>query len=268
MAGTLVLGACGGDKGSDVDTTSTTRGGVDTTESSLAPDSSESTSTTSAPGGQAATTTTAKGAAGTGTTAVPGAKGAYAHSPAGSYGYHITGKASSPAFGSRDVNGDATLTVDPPAGTDQHSRLVAEGVSTDQVLRFAPDGVRLLSIKTVQQGITKEFRFEPPVMMLPADVKVGQTWEWSGTSTDGKTKVSSSFRHSRREPLTVAGRTFDTWVLDATVTTSGDITSTSKQTIWYAQELRVIAKQRDNTNGTFGQVSFTSDTTRTLTRTP
>lgn len=269
------LAACGKDKSSDAvktgDTSSTSSATVTTEVTAPGDSSAETADTGGATGVTTVTPSTVKGTATT-TRSTGSSSGGGAVAPGarldpprpGKYTYAVTGKRSSPAFGEQPVNEDATLEIDPASGRDVHSIESSQGGSAEQVTRYGDDGVRLVSLKSSQTGISKEFKPAQPVQILPWPVKDGQKWSWKITSTDGKTTVDSSFTLSGHETMTVGGEKVDTLVIDAVVNTSGDITSTTKEKIWVAPTYRLIVEDQGVTDGMFGTTKFHSEQTRKL----
>jgi hypothetical protein len=242
-AGTIAQSGIGGDQGGTA--TSVVTGGTPTT-------------------GAVSGTTRPGGAAG-GTGGTVAAKGAYKPTDKGTYTYHATGKDSSPGLGERPVDTDEALKVDAPTGSDQKAtRTDARGGTTEQVRRFGNDGVRLVSQKITAQGVTKEFKPSSPVMVLPYPLTKGQEWSWKMTSTDNATTVDAKFKYVNDENIDVGGTSLKTYVIEATIVVSGDLKSTSKQTLWLSPDLRLSAQERDVTDGSFGQAAFHSETLRKL----
>ena len=267
----VFAGACGGGDDDEVDTAASSS--TTTTEAAApdAPTGGDSPSTTTAEGGPGvsvsagggkSTATTAKTSSGSGSGSA--SSGAYKPAAPGSYSYRTTGKASSPAFGEQPIDREDALKVEPPAGSDQKNVRTSQEGSTEQVFRFAPDGVRLVSMKISNRQVTKEFRPNPPAMVLPYPLTVGQEWSWKMTSTDNATNVEGRFKFVRREAIDVGGESHQAAVIEATVVTSGDVTSTSRQTIWTSESLRLILQEKNVSDGQFGQVTFHSETTSKL----
>jgi hypothetical protein len=267
----LALSACGKSKPSAVDAnagSSTTNAGQGIanppvgadqggTPTSVVTGGTGSTVAVSGSGGTTATTRKGSGSAAAST-------GAYKPTDKGTYTFHTTGKTSSPAFGERPIDADDTQKYDAPSGSDQrNSRGDAQG-TTEQVLRYQSDGVRLVSQKVTSQSVTKEFKPNPPVMFLPYPLTKGQEWSWKMTSTDNATTVEGKFKYLNDETINVGGTNLKTYVIQATITTAGDVTSKSDQTIWVSPDLRLSVKEHNVSDGQFGQVTFHSDTTRTL----
>lgn len=226
-----------------------------------------------AAGGPAATSTTAKAGGATATTAKSGSAAAATSTASsvgakpGQYKYALSGTG---AFG--PVSGDAVDTVDPANGADQHisSKDANGNASGDTVLHFQSDGVYLKNLK-LMAGITKEWVFDPIGLAVPLPATVGKTWQWGPyTSTDGKTKISASGKVLRTEAVPAGSESVDCVVIELTVTTHGDIETTSTQDIWASQKYNLTIQEHDVVNGTatFGNPPTTypvkSDTWRKL----
>ena len=267
LALALVAAACGDDGGAERDsagaTTTTTRSAPPSTEDTTA-SAVASTTTTAAPAaagrrGRAATTASPT------TTAAPTAPATGVRFTApGTYRYAATGQFSSTVGGAQPRNGVTTLTVDPPSGSDQRSVRQGLGRVTEQVLRLDGGGAYLVSMRVTDQGVDKEVRPAPPALALPADVAVGRTWSWRATSTDGATTVAATMRALRDEDVTVGGAAVRSLVVEALLTLTGDLMSTSKQTLWVSDRHRLIVRQDDATEGRLGVIAFSSTSSETL----
>jgi hypothetical protein len=166
--------------------------------------------------------------------------------------YARTGKQSVTGFGEQTLDGEGSLTVDPPNGDDQRTFLSYGGnESVDQTLRSRPGLVELVHLKTATRtGTTTEFRPTPPVLFAPDPATVGRTWSWRITSTDGSSNVDGSFKVLRNETLTIGGEAVSTAVVEANLTLSGAIAGTSKQTVWASPKYRLAVRTDDVTDTT------------------
>lgn len=272
----VTLAGCGGDSGDgDEESAPTTR---------ARPSSSSTAVAGTAPGGEAPTTVPVAGGAGSASGgATTGPKGAGRATPTtaagrvrapggaalpsssapsatrpGRYRYASTGTFSFGAGTEQQRSGESILTVDPPAGADQHSVRQGTNRSTEQVLRFQPDGIYIVMLKVSDQGLTKEFRPSPPALAFPYGPAVGRTWSWRMTSTDGQTTVDANFRIERKESVRVGEESVPAVVVHATLTTRGDLASNGTQTLWVAETERLVVREEAVTNGTFGDISFHS----------
>ena len=265
LASVLLVAACGGGddgddaaKESDGATTTTSTTAAASTVPSTGP-AATTTPTTTARGG----TTTTTAAPATTTTAAPPAPGLPFTTP-GTYRYASTGDFTSTLTGPQSRNGETTLTVDPPSGSDQRSVRRAFSRTTEQVLRLDAAGAHLVSLRLSDQGVDKEVQASPPVLALPADAAPGRTWTWRLTSTDGLTSVDSTFRALRTETLTIAGQRVPALVVEVVLSLSGDIVSTLTQTTWVSLERRLVVRQDETSDGRFGLVTFSGKTSETL----
>jgi len=161
------------------------------------------------------------------------------------------------------MNETSTLKVDPQQGSDQHSAQTGQQGGTETVLRYQPDGVYLVDLKLSGQ-ISKEFKPNPPGLVFPQPATVGRTFSWTATSTDGKTTVKSDFKILRTETIAVGSEQVPTVVLESTVTTSGDLVSTSKGTRWVSEAYRLTVREDTQMQGTYSGFSFNSNTSSVL----
>lgn len=267
LAGLLVLAACGGkddNKVSSSDKKSTTTSISDESTTTAVGDVAAGASTTVA----GKTATTRKGAAsssggGGGAAAQPSTPSGVKAAAPGTYTLKTTGTMT---LGTpQPVNATSTMKIEPLQGSDQKSTQTGDnGASGETVLRYQSDGVYLVSLKTSQQGITKEFRPNPPGLSFPQPATIGKTYSWAATSTDGKTNVKSDFKVVRTEAQQVGSESVQTVVIEATVTLSGDINATSHRTMWVSELYRLIVRSDDKTQGSYSGFQFSSDTSEKL----
>lgn len=263
-----LAGACGGGDKDDEQTASSvaiTTTTVATTASTGATTSpAPSTSTTARAGRPAVTAAPTTSANPTTTTTRAAAPSAPGFTPPGTYRYTTTGSFTSTLTGTQPRDGEAILIVDPASGTDQHSLRRSATRTTDQVLRLQGGDALLVSLRLVYEGIDKEVRPSPPGLALPGDAGPGSHWSWRAVSTDTKTTVDSSFRVLRTEGVTVGPERVEALVVELVLTITGDIVSTSRQTLWIAPGPRLVVRQDDTTQGTFGAIAFSGATSETL----
>jgi len=280
----LSAAACGGDEGDDAevdDTTSTSSLNPSPSSSSSTPAPSSSTPapasvgppSTGAPG--ATTSTTRPRSTPTApTTSVPadgtdpvggGVGGGQAAAAPGRYSYTTAGTFTGPIGGTQRRDGETVLVVDPLAQGRQHSRRQGPGGrAVDQTLELRPDGAYATAVTIVESGFSQEVRPSPPVLALPSPAPVGRIWSWRTTTVDGRSTVDSSFKVVRTEAVPVGGESVAASVIEATITTTGEITSTGRQTLWFAPASGLIVKQQETTTGRFGVISFSSESTDIL----
>lgn len=269
LALAVLAGACGG---SGDKTAGRTPTGATTTTTAVTTAGSgaaapvpgiESTSATVA-GLSGASATTAGSAATTTTTTRSVAPLAPGFTPPGTYRYVTTGSFTSSLTGTQARNGEITLTVDPPSGTDQRSVRSGFGRMSEQVLRLRGGDALVVSLRLIDQGIDKEVRPSPPALALPGDAGQGSHWSWRAVSTDTKTTVDSSFRVLRTEDVTVGADRVPTLVVELVLTITGDVTSTSRQTLWISAAKRLVVRQDDTSQGTLGVLTFSATSSDTL----
>jgi hypothetical protein len=271
---TLVLGACG-------KKTKTTQGKTS---------SSPSAGVTSAPSSGASTkpkaSSTAPASTQTGTTPKPGSsstsssplptKGsplaANALKPVtpGRYTYDETG---SLGQGQCSKNGPpptpTTLDVSPADGNRQTSvrdrAFNSGGVKITAILEYRPEGIFLIYLKQEQKitvtntNIVSEFRPGTPPMVATANPTVGQTWDWSMTSTDGSLTVMV---HNAIDSINEASELGDHSQVPTVKSTrhthitgtsqAGAVDLTEDATAWGSTAKSLIVEQRTIQKGSVG----------------
>jgi outer membrane murein-binding lipoprotein Lpp len=271
LVAVLLLAGCSGDDAKPRAAASPTSQQAVTSSASAAPSgasSSASAGTTAEP------TATAVPAPGTTTTGLPSRTsptpvssappGPQARRLSAAPGRYTLDATTSTGAGAEPEKGEATLTVDPPTGDDQHSVLdLGEYGSTEQTVRFSASAVELVQLK-VTSGFTKEFRPVRPVLLLPQPPTVGRTWSWRMVSTDGATTASVEAKVTKTETIAVGGERVSCVVVHSTLRLTGDITATSVMDTWYADRYHVTVKQHAVTDGMLGTFRFHTDTTTML----
>lgn len=275
LALVLIGTACGSKKkssdaigsGSEESTTTTTTGGApaeSTTTTAAAAGAPNSSGTgqgaTAGSAGSGATTTTAKSS---GSSSSAAASGDGRAAP-GTYTYNRTGTSTSNAFGDRSLDGPVSLKVDPANGNEQRSVQSSAESSSEQVLRFLPEGAYFTYLKSTNSGLSKEFRPNPPVLAMPAGATVGRTWSWTVQSSDGATTLNASFKVERNETVNIGGEAVPTVVLSVVLKTTGDIELTTNQTNWISVAKGLSVKVDENSNGRAGSITFTSQSSMTM----
>jgi hypothetical protein len=179
---------------------------------------------------------------------------------AGAYTYDTSGQVK---FGAtpQDASGTTTLTISALQNGHQRSTLHPnqgqEGDTIeDLVVRTSGTYLADLNITT----FSKEFRPSPPVLLFPDPAKVGSTWSWSATSTDGKSHATASNKVERTETLTIGGQRVSTVVLQTHLVITGDVAYTADVTTWVSPTYRLPVKDHTLAHGTL-VVPFTADIT-------
>jgi hypothetical protein len=204
----------------------------------------------------------AKGARGT--AAGPATSPSTTFAAPGRYRYATTGTFSSLVTGQQARNGEVALVVDPPTGRDQRSVRQSQDRTVEQVLRLQDDGAYIVALIQTSQGVRKEFRPDPPALALPFRAPVGKSWSWHTTSTDGRTTVDTSLRITGTGTLDVGGEAVPVVVVEAAITTGGDVVSTGTQKLWISERYRLVVQQQEVTDGRFAAVGFHLESTDKL----
>lgn len=264
----LVLAACGGGGDSKTSTgDSASAGKTSTTTTTVA---AGATATTAVAG---ETTTTAAGATATHTTAAAGAPAAApapatdsgpAPLPPGTYHYKQTGSAKAGGQ-SYDSPPEGKAVADAAGGDGKqvvHRYIDPNGEANDTTLRFGPDGIFILET-VLRMGETEiTCTFDPPLAAPAWPPVVGAKAAGHGTCGAFTTDVRSEITEARN--VSLDGKTYDAVVVKSTITTSGQVESTSHQLDWFVPELRLSAHTESDSKGTFGTFAFESSGTADL----
>jgi hypothetical protein len=253
LAALLVLGACGGggedDDGASSSTTTTAAAVEDGTTSTTVEEEDATSGSTARTEVPSAPTSTEVPAATAGSAApAPMTPGTYHYRQRGS------GSAGPQSF---EVPPEGTAVVDAAAGDGTqvvHRYVDPEGEPADTTLRFGDDGIFILSTMMRQGGMAITCTFDPPVAAPPWPPTTGATTTGSGDCEMFSVKVE--LRITGQTPVTVGDQRFDAWVVETTITTYGDVESTTHQTDHFVEALRMSAHTESSTEGRFGQLRF------------
>ncbi len=249
----VLTAACGGDDdntetGKSDDTTSTSSDVTTTTVTAAAG------ATTTAAARAGATATTRAGA--TATTSKPTSpSGAPTPANPGTYDYAQSGSSSTGA-----VPPIGTLTIDPAsaANTQQwHRRVDPSQAPNDLSYLFRTDGPFITDAVTRAQGLEIRCHFDAPVPAPPWPATVGKTI--TGHAVCGQITVDVTGSITELRKATVDGKSIDVVVIKTTLTTKGQVESTSNDVQWWAPSLRIPVHSESNTTGRFGAFTFRSN---------
>jgi hypothetical protein len=197
-------------------------------------------------------------------TAAPGRTAPSKATAAGTYTYDSSGSQRTGAYSSR-VSATSSLVVSAVRNGRQTSTLQNAQGRTQQELLVRDAGSYLADLKIQAPGFPqKEFAFAKAVLLLPDPARVGASWSWHGTSTDGKTTVTTDNKVVRTETVAVGGKQVRTVVLQTHLVLAGDISYTSDLTTWVAPSLRLPVKDHAVGHGTAYGVPFSFDITDVL----
>jgi hypothetical protein len=250
--GAAAAGASTAPSSSTTPSTTTTAGASPSTGASGVPGASA---------GSSASPAATAGGASTAPHATAGATAASKATPRGTYTYDSSGT-SSPGG---DVSSTSTLTVSEVIDGSQTGTLHNSQGDTEQNLLVRQNGSYLASLSISSPTLKQEFTFSPPALLLADPAKVGATWSWSGTSTDGSTKVNASNKVLRTETVTVGGQRVATVVLQTHLVITGkNLSYTADETNWVAPAYRLPVRTRTVGKGTYGAFPFSFDVTDVL----
>ena len=181
---------------------------------------------------------------------------------AGTYTYDANGTFT--AGTPRAVKSTSSLKVDKPVGNKQHSVLGGDQGSTDQTVQHNETGTYLVQLKLDNPAFSKEFAPDKPVLLAPRPLKVGSSWSWTMTSTDGKTTAAFNATVSKTETLTIGGKKTPTSVIESTLKLSGDVDYTAKTTTNYDEAHLLQVKDHTRGSGSYSGFPFSTDITSVL----
>lgn len=185
----------------------------------------------------------------------------------GTYTYDSEGEIRAGA-NSQPTDGVTNRVVEPANGTDQRSKDFREGgseASGETTVRRTAEGTFLVHLITREQG-TREFRPDPPVLVVPRNPVVDQRWEWTMTSTDGDTTVSQTARVRELTEITVDGQKTQAVVVESTQTIedASGLELTIDAVTWYSLDRSVEVRQESDFSGQFGAFPIEGESTRQL----
>jgi hypothetical protein len=226
------------------------------------------TSTTSAAATGAATTvkagvsaTTVKGATVT-TTKATTSNGVPTPATPGTYDYTQSGTSS---LGNPPASG--YLKVDAANAAGVQVWHLAEDPSqpantNDTTMAFRADGPFLTQTVQRAAGMTITCAFNPPVPAPPWPATTGKPI--TGHANCGQLTADVNGSITGKKNVTLDGKSIEVVVASVTITTHGQIESTSTQEQWWAPSLRIPTHTHTVTRGTYGAFAFNSDITTDL----
>ncbi|HLF69526.1 MAG TPA: hypothetical protein VI541_01065 [Actinomycetota bacterium] len=160
-----------------------------------------------------------------------------------------------------------TVTVEAPDGDRQRITQSSGGGSGDGqrttlVLEYRVEGVYLTFLRIERTGIASsasDFTPNPPVLVYPADPRVGQSWTYTLATGDGSMKIDST--------STVSGLSESVQLGDGSrasahrittarhvtaKTTQGDTDVRSTEVSWFAPAPRLQVRSVEDSSGTSG----------------
>ena len=179
---------------------------------------------------------------------------------AGKYNYHSTGTMGLNGSNS-NVDQQDTTTVEDLSDSDQRVTMPGAGGSQITTLRFSSDKIELLSLE-MKGALNKTFN--GPVLYSPVPFTVGQTWEWTLTSTDNLTHVTQKSKIDREENVTVGGQTVETYVLETDLTISGDVNGSGHLTSFVSPAYKLPVRNHSTLDATYTTFHVVSDITSDL----
>jgi hypothetical protein len=177
----------------------------------------------------------------------------------GDWRFHVEGTRKVGAAGStQPYSEDDTTQVSRHSGDDQTAVMrvltqTSAGTEDDQ-RRYAPDAVSLVATQVSSTGLSYGGTLQPPQVLIPWPVHVGQAWSesWTTGSVNGHTngKVTGTRQAS------AGGTAYTCWVVQLSSTFSGAAQGQQDQTSCWVPALGMSIDDTQHIQGTYNGVSF------------
>ncbi|HVE74652.1 MAG TPA: hypothetical protein VNA30_06125 [Mycobacteriales bacterium] len=164
----------------------------------------------------------------------------------------------------RAFKGEATLQVDPPAGSQQHAVLESDFGRIEHDVEHRSTGTYGLRLLLTTAAFSKEFRADPAVLLVPEPAPRGRTWSWTALSEDGKTRATYSAAAEGEETLTIEGRPTRCVVIRSTLRLTGDVDYTARSRTSWSAAHRLAVREATQGSGSYSGTPFASDTTSVI----
>jgi hypothetical protein len=186
---------------------------------------------------------------------------------AGTYRYRQSGTNTAGAT-SMAVPPEGTLRVDPPSGSTQvwHRATDPNQPPSDTTLQFRPDGMWITSQiqRVTVAGQTSQFScgFPTPMPAPPWPPTVGANF--TGHGDCGTFTVDVTGRITSTRTVTLDGISVPVFIIESSLTTHGQVQSSATETDWFSPALRLAVHTETHGSGTYGIVSYRTDTVADL----
>ena len=134
--------------------------------------------------------------------------------------------------------------------------------SADITYAFRNDGPFITDVSMRDQGLQFTCHFDPPVPAPPWPATDGKTI--TGHASCGQITVDVSGRITSHRSSSSTGATIEVVVVETTLTTHGQVESTTNDIQWWAPSLRLPVHSESKTDGRFGAFGFSSNVTTDL----
>jgi len=200
-------------------------------------------------GGQAASPPSGSGSSGTGPAPAPPAAGTYVVDQSGT----VT---AGPYASSEPAQG--TLVVDPvqPDGVQvSHRYISSKNPPANTSTQYRSNGPFILSTTEAGPQGNTTCTFTPAIPAPPWPTSTGESFASQGNC--GNFSVAVQGRIAGSQSVTLKdGETFTVWVIDSTLTVSGQVTGSGTQVDWYSPALRLPLHEQVDMNGTYQGLAF------------
>ena len=116
----------------------------------------------------------------------------------------------------------------------------------------------------IKQSSTVNFSPEQERVQLP--LSTGATWKTDGGDS-GRTE-HGTFQVVGQQTLDIAGHSYDTWIIDAHISMSGDESGTRDQRWWWSPDLAMPVKWHESLSGQRSGANYSENVTVTVVTLP
>lgn len=189
-----------------------------------------------------------------------GSGGSAAPAPAtpGTYTFDQQGGVTAPPFPSETEPPQGTLVVEPAQSNGVqvwHRYIDTSKQPADTDMQFGSDGPFILSAGEAGPQGNTTCTFNPPIAAPPWPPAAGKTFSSEGNCGSFDVAVQGKVTGSQSVTLK-DGETFTAWVIDSTLTISGQVTGSGTQVDWYSPVLRLPLHEQVDMKGTYQGVNF------------
>lgn len=180
----------------------------------------------------------------------------------GTYTYDTSGTVTV-LGGTQDASGTTSFVVEALSGGSQRTTMSNDHSTTEERVVPRSTGLYLSYLHiAAPRAFDAEFQLSPAALLLPTPAKVGASWSWKATSTDGKTTATQSSKVLRTETLVIGGQKVATVVVQTHLVLTGGVDFTADVTNWVSETYRLVVKDHQVAKGTtsFG-AAFSNDVT-------
>lgn len=142
----------------------------------------------------------------------------------------------------------------------------SSGTQTD-TRRYSSDLIELLETDQSSGAISFGGALDPALVLAQWSMQVGDSWTHQGTVGDGTT-VEGNFEVTGTDVVTVAGVDRACWIIESTVTFTGDVDGRDDERACWILEMGMTGWSVRDSQGTYNGISFDIHTEARLTAMP